>query len=277
MGCTHKWRLFALCNMLFFSLFTTSYTSRAQDSIVSVDLADGVRIEMVWVEGGTFVMGSNRAEDVKYSYDANGPEHQVTVGGFFIGRYEVTQGQWTAVMGENPSFASHGGDDLPVEMVSWEDAKRFTTLLSQLTGRRFRLPSEAEWEYAARGGRRSQKTPYAGAVRNTLPESCWFCVNSENHVHPVGQLKPNELGLYDMGGNVAEWCLDWMELYSAEAQENPRGPRVGDSRIVRGGHYGSTSPACTVYDRGWYVPSGKCEFYGLRLALEPDVEEEDDL
>ena len=240
-----------------------------RDSVVRVDLPEGQSIELVWVEGGTFTMGSNDGAGVEKRYDYTRPAHKVTVGGFFMGRYEVTQGVWRAVMGEEPSWFK-GNDSLPVEQVTWADAQRFVALLSQMTGHRFRLPTEAEWEYAARGGR---DFPFAGCDRNQLPKYAWFCVNGQGHTHPVGRLLPNALGLYDMSGNVAEWCSDWMADYEAGEQSDPRGPKNGDSRILRGGHYNSTSPGCAVFDRGWYVPTGKTEYYGLRLVMEKDEEE----
>lgn len=239
-----------------------------RDSVLRVDLPEGQSIEMRWVEGGSFTMGSNDGRGVDKQYDYTRPEHLVTVGGFYIGRHEVTQGVWRAVMGENPSRFT-GNDSLPVEQVTWADAQRFVTLLSQMTGHRFRLPTEAEWEYAARGG---EALPYAGCDRNYLVEYAWYCVNSENTTHPVGRLKPNALGLYDMCGNVAEWCSDWMEPYTDAPLTNPRGPKEGDSRILRGGHYNSTSPCCAVFDRGWYVPTGKTEYYGLRVVMEAEEE-----
>ena len=247
---------------------------RAQDSVVRVQVADGVEMEMVWVEGGSFTMGSNATpKGVKLTYALARPEHRVTVDGYFIGRYEVTQGLWQAVMGENPSKFK-GSANLPVESVSWTEAQEFAMRLSQMTGRRFRLPSEAEWEYAARGGSKSQRNPYAGCNRNQLDNHGWYCVNSDGSTHAVGQLQPNELGLYDMSGNVAEWCQDWVEAYTSEEQTNPRGPRQGENRVLRGGHYNSTSAACTVYDRGWYLPSGKYELYGLRIVMEANASED---
>lgn len=261
----------AKCCVLVLAGMAFSHAS-AQDSVVRVDLPDGQRMELVWVERGTFTMGSNDARGVDKRYESTRPEHTVGVGGCYMGRYEVTQGQWRAVMGENPSHFT-GNDSLPVEQVTWADAQRFVTLLSQLTGFLFRLPTEAEWEYAARGGNRADGQPYAGCDRNHLPEYAWFCVNSEGHTHPVGRLRPNALGLYDMGGNVAEWCSDWMAPYMEAAQKDPRGPKEGDSRVLRGGHYNSTSPGCAVFDRGWYVPTGKTEYYGLRVAMEPGEDE----
>ena len=256
-----------ICASLFFILHSSFFTSlRAQDSVVRVSVAEGVAIDMVWVKGGTFTMGNNETpKGVKLTYEASRPEHKVTVGNYYIGRFEVTQALWTAVMGENPSKFT-GNDSLPVENVSWEEAQRFTILLSQLTGRRFRLPTEAEWEYAARGGVRNY--PFAGCERGQLDKYSWYCVNSERMTHPVGRLKPNAWGLYDMSGNVAEWCQDWMDAYTKEAQENPHGPREGENKILRGGHYNSTSPACTVYDRAWYLPMMKQEYFGLRVVME---------
>ena len=250
-------------------LWAVGLRAQTADSVVVVDLPDGQHLEMVWVEGGTFTMGSNNARGVSHNYEATRPEHLVTVDGFYIGRLEVTQGVWKAVMGENPAKFQSADDSLPVEQVRWVDAQQFVTLLSQMTGRRFRLPTEAEWEYAARGGVKAKAGhPFAGCARGQLERHAWFCVNSERNTHKVGTLMPNELGLYDMSGNVAEWCSDWMENYSAGEQTNPRGPRVGSSRVLRGGHYNSVSAACTVYDRSWYIPTATSEYYGLRVVME---------
>lgn len=249
-------------------LLSAALQGQTADSVLVVDLPEGQHVELVWVDGGTFTMGSNTARGVSHNYEASRPEHTVTVGGFYMSRFEVTQGLWRAVMGENPSKFT-GNDSLPVEQVLWAEAQRFTVLLSQMTGHRFRLPTEAEWEYAARGGKKARKgEPFAGCSRGALERHAWFCVNSERTTHPVGQLEPNELGLHDMSGNVAEWCSDWMEPYGTEALENPRGGRVGSSRVLRGGHYNSVSAACTVYDRSWYTPSATSEYYGLRLVME---------
>ena len=266
--------LLVCAGIVFNFQFSIVNCAQAQDSVLLVDLPEGQRLEMVWVEGGTFTMGSNAARGVSHNYEASRPEHSVTVDGFFMGRLEVTQGVWRAVMGVNPSKFT-GNDSLPVEQVLWADAQQFVTLLSQLTGRRFRLPTEAEWEYAARGGVKARKgEPFAGCQRGQLEHHAWFCVNSERTTHRVGMLEPNELGLYDMSGNVAEWCSDWMEPYDANPQENPRGGRVGSSRVLRGGHYNSVSAACTVYDRSWYTPSATSEYFGLRVVMETDGVEE---
>lgn len=240
----------------------------ARDSLLVVPLPDGQQVEMVWVEGGIFTMGSNRPNGgVAHAYEHTRPEHRVEVSSFYMSRFEVTQGMWRAVMGENPSKFS-GNDSLPVEQVSWSMAQQFVTLLSQLTGRRFRLPTEAEWEYAARGGKVGHGMPFAGATRSNFGNYGWFCTNSERHTHAVGTMLPNELGLYDMCGNVAEWCSDWYAPYSAADQTNPTGATAGENRVLRGGHYNCTSSECTVYDRSWYVPDAATEYFGLRLVLE---------
>ena len=246
-------------------MLVAGVAAQAQDSLMIV-LAGGERIEMVWVKGGTFTMGSNEGSGVSHLYESARPEHRVSVGSFFMASCEVPQALWKAVMGSNPS--KFVGDSLPVEQVSWVEAQQFVTLLSQMTGLRFRLPTEAEWEYAARGGEHSASRPFAGSDRKALGAYAWFCANSDGHTHAVGRLRPNELGLYDMSGNVAEWCSDWMADYTAAEQQSPRGPRTGESRILRGGHYNSTSSACAVFDRGWYVPDGKTEYYGLRLVMD---------
>lgn len=247
----------------------------AQDSVLTVSLPSGRKIEMVWVEGGTFTMGSNTtrgvSQNVGHLYEASRPEHRVTVSGFYMARTEVTQALWKEVMGTNPSHFTHN-DSLPVEQVSWNEAQQFATLLSQMSGQRFRLPTEAEWEYAARGGKRASGYPFAGCNRVQLDRHAWFCINSGRSTHIVASLEPNALGIYDMGGNVAEWCVDWMEPYTSEEQTDPRGPKTGSSRVLRGGHYNSVSAACTVYDRSWYVPSGTSEYFGVRLAMDPQTE-----
>ncbi len=247
-----------------FFLSFLSFGAVAQDSVVTVRVGDVATVEMVYVRGGRFTMGSNEGKGARDRYDYTGPEHTVSVDGFYIGRYEVTQGLWSAVMGENPS-RWRGDEALPVESVTWTEAQEFCMLLSQLTGKRFRLPTEAEWEYAARGG---EDYAFAGCDRRGLDDCAWYCVNSEGRTHVVGSRGANAYGLYDMSGNVAEWCQDWVEEYTEAEQTNPRGPREGENRVLRGGHYGSTSAACTVYDRGWYLPTGKYEFYGLRVVME---------
>ncbi len=220
-----------------------------------------VSFEMVYVEGGTFLMGTN--EDYPDDYSENKPAHLVTLSDFYIGKYEVTQELWQAVMGKNPSEFKNNSQK-PVENVSWNDCQKFLKKLNKLTGRNFRLPTEAEWEYAARGGNRSKDYKYAGS--NDLDEVAWNGNNSGYMTHPVGQKSPNELGLYDMSGNVMEWCQDWDGTYSSELQTNPQGPSSGSARITRGGWFEAIS-YCSVSSRVCDYPSNGFNFLGLRLAL----------
>lgn len=240
----------------------------------SVEIRHGGEVlKMMPVEGGTFKMGCTRKGVAKHSYDAELPVHSVTVNSFYMASCEVTQRLWVAVMGENPS-RWQSSDQLPVEQVSWNDVQIFIARLSQLTGYRFRLPTEAEWEYAARGGNRTNDYVYPG-TDGDLGSYAWYGSNSSNVTHPVGSKKPNELGLFDMGGNVSEWCADWMAFYDAAPQQSPRGPKHGENRILRGGSINSPSWGCTVSDRSWYLPDHSFGCYGFRLVLD-SVEREDD-
>lgn len=234
---------------------------------------DSLAFRMIPVEGGSFMMGCTRPKGEKHTYADELPLHKVTLGNYYIGQTEVTQGLWVAVMGENPSKWV-GNDSFPVEQVSWNDVQIFIARLSQITGYRFRLPTEAEWEFAARGGNRSHSYTYPG-VQNQLWETCWYGGNSNGHSHPVAQLKANELGLYDMGGNVMEWCSDWMESYSASPQSSPQGPKSGENRIQRGGCFNSPTWGCSVWERNWYLPEYGYSYFGFRLALD-NIERDED-
>lgn len=221
---------------------------------------------MVQVEGGTFRMGS--------SYEK--PIHRVTLSDFCIGKYEVTQEEWEAVMGNNPS--KFKGANKPVERVSWNDCQEFIKKLNDLTGLQFRLPTEAEWEYAARGGNKSQGYKYSGS--NTIGEVAWYYDNSSS-TQPVGTKAPNELGLYDMSGNVWEWCSDWYSssYYSSSPTTNPTGPATGSSHVSRGGATGSfrvdfrdgrwfsRADHCRVAFRDGDSPDDSRGIIGFRLAL----------
>lgn len=215
---------------------------------------------MVYVEGGTFMMGATK-EQGKDAYDDEKPYHQVTLSSFSIGKFEVTQEEWEAVMGSNPS--KYKGAKLPVECVSWEDCQTFIEKLNALTGKSFRLPTEAEWEYAARGGNRSRGYKYASAGDNTLGNVAWYNANSGGKTHEVGKKQPNELGLYDMSGNVWEWCHDKYGKYSSLAQTNS----TGSGRVLRGGSWGSDAGRCRVSYRRGSSPSCRNNYLGLRLAL----------
>lgn len=234
---------------------------------------DRLMFRMMPVEGGSFTMGCTNPKGEKHTYADELPTHKVTVNNFYMGQHEVTQALWKTVMGQNPSKWI-GNDSLPVEQVSWNDVQIFIARLSQMTGYSFRLPSEAEWEYAARGGVKNHGNIYPG-TRHQLWETCWYGGNSNGHSHPVGLLKPNELGLYDMGGNVMEWCSDWMESYSANPQNSPQGPKTGENKILRGGCFNSPTWGCSVFERSWYLPDYGYSFYGFRLVLDTFEREEE--
>ena len=218
-------------------------------------------IDMVFVKGGTFTMGAT-AEQGSDAYSNEKPTHSVTVSDFYIGKYEVTQAQWKAVMGSNPSKFT--GDNNPVEQVSWNDIQEFITKLNAQTGKKYRLPTEAEWEYAARGGNQSKGYKYSGS--NSIGDVAWYYSNTSYNTYPVGQKTPNELGIYDMSGNVGEWCQDLYGYYSSEAQTNPTGPSSGSDRVLRGGSWCSYARFCRVSYRSCSNPDDPGINYGFRLA-----------
>ena len=189
--------------------------------------------------------------------------HKVTLSDYYIGETVVTQALWKAVMGNNPS--SFKGENLPVENISWHDGKEFISKLNALTGKTFRMPTEAEWEYAARGGSKSRGYKYSGS--NTLDDVAWYADNSGGETHEVGTKSPNELGLYDMSGNVWEWCSDWHGNYSSSAQTNPKGPDSGTRRAIRGGGWFSFARYCRCSRRGYNDPDERGNGLGLRLCL----------
>ncbi len=224
----------------------------------------GVKFKMVYVEGGTFTMGAT-AEQGSDAWGDERPTHKVTLSDYYIGETQVTQALWKAVMGDNPS--DRKGDNLPVERVSWEDAQEFIKKLNGVTGRTFRLPTEAEWEYAARGGKNSKGYKYSGS--NSIDEVAWYDGNSGGKTHPVKEKKANELGLYDMSGNVWEWCNDWYGEYSSDAQTNPQGPEKGSDRVLRGGGWLIYARHCRVSYRYFNAPMGHDHFVGFRLVMCP--------
>ena len=211
------------------------------------------------VDGGTFTMGATRKP-----YSNERPKHRVTLGDYYIGRFEVTQALWQHVMGENPSDNKSNSRN-PVEQVSWDDCQRFISRLNQMTGQRFRLPTEAEWEYAARGGNKSRGYQYSGS--NNIGDVAWYEGNSGYQTHVVGTKQANELGLYDMSGNVWEWCQDWYGSYSSGAQTNPQGPTSGSLRVIRGGGGWSVARLCLVAYRYGISPGIRDYDLGFRLAL----------
>ena len=216
---------------------------------------------MVQVDGGRFQMGGTpeQGSDAD-SYEK--PVHEVTLSDYYMGKYEVRQSEWEAVMGNNPSYFK--GDDLPVENVSWEDCHEFIGRLNALTGLSFKLPTEAQWEYAARGGSLSKSYKFSGS--NDLEEVGWYGSNSGNYTHRVGEKQPNELGLYDMSGNVWEWCEDWYGDYSSDSQSDPIGAVSGSFRVYRGGSRNSGARLCRVSYRLYNAPNRRNSFLGFRLV-----------
>ncbi len=217
---------------------------------------------MVYVDGGTFTMGAS-AGDSEASENEK-PAHQVTLSSYRIGRYEVTQKEWKTVIDYyNPS--RFRGDNLPVENVTWWDCQRFLEYLNEMTGLHFRLPTEAQWEYAARGGSRSNGYRYSGS--DNINSVAWYAGHSGNSTHPVGLKPANELGLYDMSGNVLEWCSDWYGLYNNYSVTNPAGPSWGSDRVTRGGCWNFFGLFCRVSKRFSCTPNFSDNNLGLRLAL----------
>lgn len=236
--------------------------AKAQDTALSFRIGNVV-FRMIPVAGGTYAMGCTSEQQPCEPDEL--PVHQVSVHDFYMAETEVTQALWVAVMGENPSRFK--GDSLPVECISWNDAQNFIAKLNQMTARHFRLPTEAEWEYAARGGQKSGSFCYSGAQE--LTEVAWCGQNSNSRTHPVKTKKPNELGIYDMTGNVWEWCSDWYKVYGDTAQTDPQGPAEGKYRMHRGGCWSNTGATCRVSYRIYKgaVPERKYDVIGMRLAL----------
>ncbi len=222
----------------------------------------GVTFTMKPVAGDTFTMGATSEQGSDAWFDEK-PTHQVTLSSYYIGETEVTQALWQAVMGSNPS--DHKGSNLPVEQVSWYDCQEFITKLNAMTGQKFRLPTEAEWEFAARGGNKSKGYKYSGS--NNIDNVAWYDGNSGYKTHAVKTKSPNELGIYDMSGNVKEWCSDWEDSYSSNAQTNPTGPSTGSIRVYRGGKWDHRAGDCRVSKRGYSVPEVIAFDLGFRLAL----------
>ena len=235
----------------------------------------GLNMKMVCVEGGTFTMGAT-SEQGSGAYDNEKPTHSVTLSSYYIAECEVTQAQWYKIMGTTLSeqkskagaSSTYGvGDNYPMYYVSWTEAQDFCTKLSQKTGKTYVLPTEAQWEYAARGGNKSKGYKYSGS--NTIGNVAWYTSNSSNTTHPVKQKTPNELGLYDMSGNVLEWCSDWSGSYSSSAQTNPTGPSSGIARVLRGGYWSSSAWGCRVSIRYGNAPSKLNCAYGFRVVCLP--------
>ena len=229
---------------------------------LAIPVNSNVYVELVKVEAGSFNMGATPEMENPDEFEK--PVHRVTLtNNYYIGKYEVTQALWQAVMGSNPSCFK--GDDLPVERVSWNDCQDFISKLNSITGKRFRLPTEAEWEYAARGGKKSRGYQYSGS--NTLGDVAWYSDNSGSKTHAVGTKQPNELGIYDMAGNVDEWCQDRYGSYSSSPQTNPTGAASGSDRVTRGCDWFFLAWDCRTSCRGFRASGDRFNYLGLRLVL----------
>ena len=259
----------ALIDML---LNAASEPVEPQSGDIETITVNGVSFNMVYVASGTFEMGA--PPEAYYNVDHCRPVHQVTLSEYYIGQTEVTQELWTAVMGSNPSYYVESNQQ-PVHLITWANCQTFINKLNQLTGKTFRLPTEAEWEYAARGADKTHGYDYAGGTQEDLDAICWNSHNTGQDnftygAHPVAMKAPNEIGLYDMSGNVEEWLNDWYAAYTADAQVNPKGPSTGTNRCVRGGCYSHNWWDLRVFQRHSCKPTDKLTFYGMRLAMTPD-------
>lgn len=247
-----------------------------QESVLTINAA-GVTFKMIRVEGGTFFMGAT-AEQMDEAYDDEKPAHSVTLSSYYIGETEVTQQLWQVVTGLTPTSdgeqwgSTYGiGKNRPAYYISWDDSQEFIMKLNALTGRTFRMPTEAEWEFAARGGNKSKGYKYSGS--DTVGEVAWYAVNSDYGTHDVATKQPNELGLYDMSGNVWEWCSDWADsnYYSSSPSVNPTGPLTvptGTNRVVRGGDWFLNATYCRTAKRDYADPYDRYYGNGIRLVLQ---------
>lgn len=235
----------------------------------------GIGFNMKLVKAGTFTMGANVDDPNGTDYEK--PAHSVTISkDFYIGETEVTQGLWQAVTGNSPTTdgskwsSDYGvGSAYPAYYISYNDVADFITKLNQKTGQKFRMPTEAEWEYAARGGSQSKGYLYSGS--NNIEDVAWYTTNSGSKTHPVKTKSPNELGLYDMSGNVYEWCADWYDntYYGISPSVDPTGPASGSNRVYRGGGWFNGATYCRTANRSRSTPTGRYDSLGFRLALSP--------
>ena len=226
--------------------------------------ANGVEFRMIYVEGGSYMMGAKITETGSRTFEK--PQHLVILSSFKIGETEVTQELWQAVMGNNPSHFK-GDPQCPVEHVTWYDCQEFISRLNEITGKKFRLPTEAEWEYAARGGDTWFTNYYLFSGSNTCRDVAWYSTNSDSTTHPVKQLLPSKIGTYDMSGNVCEWVNDWYEHYTDEEQINPRGPETGSFKVFRHGSWYNNAIENRISYRYMREPDYRINYLGLRLAL----------
>ena len=233
------------------------------DGDVVTYYVNSVPFKMVYVQGGSFWMGATDEQAGDYQSNET-PVNRVHLSSYYISQTEVTQELWREVMGTNPSYFL-GDVQRPVEKVSWNDCQTFLTRLNELTGKNFRLLTEAEWEFAARGGNKSKGYKYAGS--NTIDSVAWYSGNAGGKPHAVATKAPNELGLYDMSGNVYEWVNDWYGSYNSGEKTDPTGPATGSYRVLRGGGWQYYATDCRVSYRGGSEPTYTSGDMGLRLAL----------
>ncbi|HYA85943.1 MAG TPA: SUMF1/EgtB/PvdO family nonheme iron enzyme [Nitrospirota bacterium] len=223
-------------------------------------------MQFVFVQGGCYQMGDTSGDGDAYKRTG----HEVCVNDFYIGKFDVTQAQWRAIMGNNPSYFSNCGDNCPVENISWNDAQDYIRILNQRTGKNYRLPTEAEWEYAARSGGKSEM--YAGtSSESELGEYAWYKTNSGDQTHPVGQKRSNGLGIYDMSGNVWQWVNDWYDngYYGNSSRDNPEGPGTGSNRVLRGGCWSNAPKIVRAVHRFSHTPDFRNNAIGFRLSRTP--------
>ncbi len=259
----HKRKWFWVVGIVFACSISLSFSHANATPAVAKEVKNSIGMKFVLIPAGSFQMGSDKQSDPEADEDEI-PRHQVTLTQpFYMGKYEVTQAQWQAVMGSNPS--KFKGDNLPVERVSWDDAQLFIAALHKKEGKNYRLPSEAEWEYAARAGSTAKYS--LGNDAGELGKDAWSSNNSNYQTHPVGQLQPNAWGLYDMHGNVWEWCSDWYGKYSAAVVTDPSGPSSGSYRVFRGGSWRGNPGGLRSALRGGNSPDVAYSNLGFRLAF----------
>ncbi|MCL2289637.1 MAG: SUMF1/EgtB/PvdO family nonheme iron enzyme [Bacteroidetes bacterium] len=237
---------------------TTQDGGRRATCLVAV--AQPIELEMIWVEGGTFTMGCTD-EQIGSCFENEMPLQQVTLSSFSIAKYPVTQKQWESIMGNNPGYPID--ENRPVGGATLSNMHRFIKILNEVTGKSYRLPTEAEWEYAARGGNKSKEYKYSGS--HEFDEVAWHSSNSNGIAHPVGTKKQNELGVYDMSGNVWEYCSDWYGTYIGGSQTNPTGPTGGSGYVIRGGGFNVSALRCRVSAR-LESPGFDSQAIGFRLV-----------
>lgn len=240
------------------------------------ETACGLNMRMIYVEGGTFTMGCT-SEQEGDCFDNESPSRRTMVNSFYIGMFEVTQSQWEKVMGTtvyqqknmvHPDWQLPGaGSSYPMYYVSWSEAEEFCQRLSQQTGKTYRLPTEAEWEYAARGGKKAEDTKYSGS--SDINKVAWYSGNNNGSIHPCGTKQANALGIYDMSGNVWEWCEDWYGIYIYTDIDNPKGASAGEYRVVRGGSWTHYASYCRVSCHDRSKPDNRDHYGGFRVVMVP--------